>query len=98
MAKNDSKVTTLDDEPTAPAGANTGVDSAAQAAADGVKILGKNHDTDLSGERKTITIHQTDTDGGQDAVAIGLNGYAYQIPRGIPVSIPVEVLEILKNS
>ena len=31
-------------------------------------------------------------------VFVSLNGYAYQIPRGVPCSVPVEVIEILQNA
>jgi hypothetical protein len=31
-------------------------------------------------------------------VFVSLNGYAYQIPRGIPVEVPDEVVQILKNA
>ncbi|MNY59661.1 hypothetical protein D3C86_1961320 [compost metagenome] len=29
---------------------------------------------------------------------IGLNGHGYQVPRGVPVLIPVEALEVLENA
>ena len=98
MAKTQSNVTTLDDEATGPAGLGAGTDAAASESATGAKILGSNHDGELSGDRRTVTIHPTDTDGGGDAVAIGLNGFMYQLPRGLPCHVPVEVLEILKNA
>lgn len=94
MAKNQSTVTGLDEDATAPANEN---DAAVVAADPAESIAGVGHDAQLSGKRRTITIHQTDADGGGDAVNMGLNGYAYQIPRGIPVSIPVELFEVLKN-
>ena len=88
MAK--TQVTTIDDD-NAP-------DTAASAKTQAAAVVGANADEALSGERRTVTIHTTDTDGGSDAVFVGLNGYAYQIPRGIPVEVPVEVLEILNSA
>src|SRR4051812_40275399 len=95
MAKSNSSVTGLDDDAGATTSSNEAV---ATAAATGAVIVGANHDSELSGDRRTVTIHPTDTDGGGDAVLVSVNGYAYQIPRGIPVDIPMEVLEILKNA
>lgn len=98
MAKTQSNVTTLDDEASEAGSALALSDTAAKAAAEGPKVLGTNHDSELSGVRKTVTIHPTDTDGGGDAVNVGLNGFMFQIPRGLPVSVPEEVLEIIKNA
>ncbi len=84
-----SKVTSIDDAPVA---------APAPAAAEApVAVHGQGGDA-LSGQRRMVTIHPSDGDGGSDAVFISLNGYAFQIPRGTPQSIPVEVLEILKNA
>lgn len=93
MGKSNSQVSTLDDDQ------NEGASAAPAAkAADAVQVKGSNHDEQLSGERRTITIHATDGDGGSDAVFVSLNGFAYQIPRATPQSVPVEVIEILKNA
>lgn len=86
MSKNQSQVTTLDDE--------TPEKTAAPAAA----LKGANHDSALSGKTRTVTIHPNDSEGGSDAVFLSINGYAYQIPRGIPVDVPVEVIEVLNNA
>jgi hypothetical protein len=51
-----------------------------------------------SGKLQTITIHPTSEEGGGDAVPVSINGYMYQIPRGKPVAVPVEVVEILRNA
>lgn len=90
MAKANSQMTTLDNEDP--------VEVAEQVATVSAKIVGTNADGELSGKRRTITIHPTEGDAGSDAVAVGVNGYMYQIPRGMPVSIPIEVLDILKNA
>lgn len=92
MAKNtQSQVTSLDDETP---------DTAAQAVAEAEapRVKGANHDAELSGNRRTITIHPTEGDGGSDAVPVAVNGFMYQIPRGKPFSVPVEVIEVLKNA
>ncbi|MEO8296345.1 MAG: hypothetical protein ABI574_00915 [Burkholderiales bacterium] len=89
MTKTQSKVTTLDDEASpdvVAAGANV------------QQVVGTNHDEQLSGSKRTITIHPADGDGGTDAVSIGLNGYMYQIPRGKPVEVPAEVYQILLDA
>lgn len=61
-----------------------------------IKVTG--HDVALSGKKARITIHPSDVDGGNDAVFLGLNGYAYQIPRGEPFVVPVELLGVLENA
>lgn len=81
-----SQVTTLDDDTPESAGAAATV------------VTGSNHDATLSGKNQTITIHPTDGDGGSDAVFVSVNGYAYQIPRGLPYQVPVEVIEVLRNA
>lgn len=55
-------------------------------------------DKPAEGQRKTIVIHQSDTDGGDKAVFVGVNGVGYQIPRGKPWDVPVEVIEALNNA
>lgn len=85
-----SQVSTLETNP-----ADSGAKKVA-AAAKVVKSTG--HDTALSGKKATITIHPTEGMGGDEAVPVGLNGFMYQIPRGEPQEIPVEVLAILENA
>lgn len=92
---SDSKVTTLDDAAALADGAVTSK-TAPKSAAKAVK--GENHDSALTGKKRVVTIHPTNDEGGSDAVFLALNGYAYQIPRGIPVEVPEEVLQILKNA
>lgn len=55
-------------------------------------------DIALSGKKKTITIHTSEAEGGHEAVPIGLNGYMYQVPRGVPVEVPEELVKILENA
>ena len=90
---NDTQISSIDDD--APV---------AQTAAAGKSAGGKRqpkvdgHDIALSGKKKTITIHTSDAEGGHDAVPIGLNGYMYQVPRGMPVEVPEELVHILENA
>ena len=91
---SDSKVTTLDD---AAAMADEAVVTT-KAARTTKTVKGANHDGALSGNKRIVTVHPTNDEGGSDAVFLALNGYAYQIPRGIPVEVPAEVVEILKNA
>jgi len=82
-----SQVTTLDDN--AP--------EAASAAPVG-EIKGANFDPSMSGSKRTITIHADNSEGGNDAVFVSVNGFAYQIPRGKPFEVPVEVIKVLEDA
>ena len=42
-----------------------------------------------------VTFFEQDTDIGKLPIQAGINGYSYQIPRGKPVKIPVELYEQL---
>lgn len=53
-------------------------------------------DGQLSGDKVSITLHESESEKGD--VFIGLNGVGYQIQRNVKVAIPVELLEILDNS
>lgn len=92
---SDSKVTTLDDS-AAMADDVVATPTRSKAATKAVK--GANHDAALTGKTRVVTIHPTNDEAGSDAVFLSLNGYAYQIPRGIPVEVPDEVVQILKNA
>jgi hypothetical protein len=92
---SDSKVTTLDDS-AALADEAVATTTKPKTAAKAVK--GANHDTNLTGKMRVVTVHPTNDEAGSDAVFVSLNGYAYQIPRGIPVEVPDEVVQILKNA
>lgn len=85
MAKINSQVSTLEDEPVSAA-----------VAEDATKplVLG----SDLSGKMEILTIHSSNEDGGGDAVFVGLNGYPYQIPRDTPCKVPTEVAQILRDA
>lgn len=75
--------------------------SSAPAAARGAAaatVKANGHDVALSGKKASITIHPSEGIGGDEAVNVGLNGFMYQIPRGEPQEIPVEVLLILENA
>ena len=80
------------------------IDSAPEASAPASKAAAKRtakvdgFDIALSGKKKTITIHTSEAEGGHEAVPIGLNGYMYQVPRGIPVEVPEELVLILENA
>lgn len=86
----DTTVTTIDDQPAPSVQAKAAPKSAA--------VKGANHDVELSGKTRTITIHTSDAEGGHDAVFLSINGYGYQIPRGTPVDVPEEVLHVLENA
>lgn len=86
----DTTITSIDDQPKDNAPAK----SAPKAAS----VKGANHDVALSGKTRTITIHTSDAEGGHDAVFLSINGFGYQIPRGTPVDVPVEVLHVLENA
>lgn len=87
--KSNSQISTLDDEP----------EVAPEVQAVAAKTLaGTNHDSAMSGKKEIVTIHSSPEDGGSNAVFIGLNGYAYQIPRDEPFAIPTEVAQILRDA
>ena len=84
---NDTKITSIDDVPVQ-----------AEKTVAKAKVKGANHDVELSGKTRTITIHTSDLEGGHEAVFLSINGYGYQIPRGIPIEVPTEVLHVLENA
>lgn len=87
MAKaNESTVTTIDDAPqhAEPQPATV--------------LRGADEGDNLSGERIELTILPGEGENGRDPVFIGLNGTGYQIPRGLAVNVPAELLEILNNA
>lgn len=86
-----SQVSTLDSA--APGGIKKPAQPAAVA-----KPKSTGHDVALSGRKATITIHPSEGIGGDEAVPIGLNGFMYQVPRGTPQEVPVELLEILEHA
>lgn len=54
-------------------------------------------DTNVA-SRRTLTIHASGDEEGQNAVSVGVNGVVYQIPRGVPCEVPDEVIGVLENS
>lgn len=53
---------------------------------------------DASGERKVITIHHGEGKLGASAAFVAVNGHAFHIPRGIKVSLPVEIVAALDTA
>lgn len=90
----ESEITTLDE---APVTTSANIEKKIKKE-NGKAVRADNADTNLSGKTKTITIHVSGEDGGNEAVFVGLNGYAYQIPRGTPCAIPVEVAKIIEDA
>lgn len=89
---SDTTVTTLDDE--API-----TEKPAKAPkAERVKQTAAAAEAGLSGARKTITIHAGEGAAGREDVPVFVNGFGFQIKRGKPVEVPVEVIEVLKNA
>lgn len=92
----DSQITTLDDPIEAPKPAAK--KTAKSKAADANRLTGANMDAELSGKMVMLTIHPTSNPGGRKAMFVGLNGYAYQIPRGTPWKVPAEVADVVANA
>lgn len=91
----ESQVTTLDDENTpAPVVAPkvTRTKAAATTAAESDTA------TEDGEAMFMVTVHATDGDAGATAVDMCVNGYLYQLPRGVPCKVPASVLEGLKNA
>jgi hypothetical protein len=87
MATNKSQISDIDEqEKAAP------VVEAVKATTIGSGIPG------ASGKRALLTIYSSNDSGGSDAVACGLNGYAFQIQRDVPVNVPEELVMVFKNS
>lgn len=89
---SDTTVTTLDDETPVvekPVKA-TKAEKAKQSAA--------LTEAGLTGSRKTITVFMGEGDMGREDVQVGVNGVVFNIKRGKPVEVPVEVVEVLSNA
>ncbi len=86
---NDSKITEL--------GAPVITPSSAKIAPRGTLIT-KGFDAQLSGVTKNINIFAAEHEGGEFAVLVGVNEVMYQIPRGVDVQVPEEVLQVLNNA
>lgn len=85
-ASENTKISTLDDVP-----------DEIQAQEVSTSVTGNNHDDAMSGDRVKITIFEQSGDSGREDVFVGVNGVGYQIKRGEPVLIPIEVLHALDN-
>lgn len=48
--------------------------------------------------RCLVTVHADKGEGGNQAVFVSVNGQAFQIPRGKPVDVPLEVAQALENA
>ena len=62
-----------------------------------VKDLAKADDS-LSGKFVMLTVANTKEDTQKGPLFVGLNGNGYQIPRGVPCRVPVEVVKILNDA
>jgi hypothetical protein len=87
---SDSKVTSL--ESAVPA-------VAAKAKAEkSVAAKASGHDTALSGDSVELHIYASEKEHGSNAVEVGLNGVMYLVPRGQFFTVPVELVEVLRNA
>lgn len=94
MATNKSNITTIDDE----AADETTIEAIPTDKAAPVEVKGTNHDDQLCGDKVRIEISEGQDDQGKEDVLVQINGYAYQIKRGVEVIVPTEVLHILENA
>jgi hypothetical protein len=46
----------------------------------------------------TINVAKSDKKGGAEPAFVGVQGVGYTIPRGVDVSVPSSVVEVLKNA
>ncbi len=90
---SESQITTLEDKTLPKKSADKAV-----ATPEAAVIKGANHDSELSGKFEMLTVFSTSEDGGSNAVPVGINGYAYQIPRDKPFKVPTEVAQILREA
>lgn len=91
-SKTQSTVTDLDTKTPETVAQETAKASA------GAEIKGTNADSQLSGEKVALTIHSDGSDGGQDAVQVGHNGFMYLIPRNKPAIVPKEVAGVIRDA
>lgn len=62
------------------------------------KPLTPHNPNDANSEHLTITIHPGAESDGTAPVKLGVNGKAYLIPRNIPVQLPSEAVQVLKDT
>lgn len=82
-----------------PAKRSVDIEDDEESEAEVAKAKSKNHDVALSGRTARVTFFDNgNEDDGDKPIFASLNGYAYQIPRGVKVDIPEELLEVFENS
>lgn len=74
------------------------IDDAPEVAAKTTKLRAKAEAAGQTAARRTITIHASSDEEGQNAVPVGVNGKVYQIPRSVPCEVPAEVIAVLENA
>lgn len=98
----DTTVTTLDDPAPDATAATAATAASAAKGPKPIKTAAKQNpaasEAGLSGERVTITIHSGEGSAGREDVPVFVNGFGFQIKRGKPVEVPVEVVEVLRNA
>lgn len=87
MSKSDTQVTSLDDE-----AGDTAVAAAPARAAKTIAAKGAAPAAEDPHRMVTLTIHQGQGDGGNDAVYLGHNEFGRLVPRGVPVEVPAHVV------
>lgn len=87
--KNQSQVSTIDDEPEVKAPEVTAANAG---------VTAENMDENLSGKMEAVIIHSSAEENGGDAVLLIHNGFARQVPRDKEVVIPTEVAQILRDA
>ncbi len=97
---NDTKVTTLEEDTpvaaAAPVTEKATKEKATKAATSKSTAAAK--EAGLNGDRKVILIHQGEGTAGREDVVVGVNGVMFNIKRGKPVDVPVEVVHVLENA
>ena len=76
----------------------TSIDDAPEIVTKSTKPRAKTEVAGQAPTRRTITIHASGDEEGQNAVPVGVNGVVYQIPRGVPCEVPDEVIGVLENA
>ncbi|CUI05491.1 hypothetical protein [Massilia antarctica] len=85
-AKDTTSVTTIDDVPN-PVEIKKGLD-----------IAVVDHGDNLTGEKVQVTIANGAGELGRQAVFLSINGHGFNVPRGVPCDVPIEVAAILENA
>ncbi|WP_157407085.1 hypothetical protein [Janthinobacterium sp. CG3] len=88
-ASENSNISTLEDDV---------VDAVGSTSRDVAAVAGSIHDDAMCGDRLDITMFEQEGEAGSEAVSLGVNGVGYLIPRGMRVSVPVEVVHVLDNA